>query len=71
MASYRRVTRKNLPAIAAEQGVSVTSQTGKFTFKKRGIVVIMYENGCLVRGDVDLSLAKSMQVKDVVSLFGL
>lgn len=60
---HRRITRKMLPELALSQGVDVVrSDSGKVVFKRSGITIVMYESGALVRGDVDLSVAKAMSV---------
>lgn len=66
-----RATRKNLPALARAAGVNVTEVGSRTEFRKAGSVVVMYESGTIVRGDIDLSVAKAMTVGDVVEMFEL
>lgn len=71
MMATARITRKMLPSLAAKNGVQVISESGRMIFQKSGVIVVMYENGLLVRGDVDLSLANPMTVKEVAHLLKL
>ena len=63
-----RITRKQLPSIAKENGWGVVEKQGKYTFSKKGVIIVMYENGNLVRGDVDLSLCVLLKLKEVVEM---
>jgi hypothetical protein len=60
--------RRQLPNLAIANGWTVLEFQGKYEFHKKDVIIVMYENGNLVRGDVDLSLSTSMSVKDVVSM---
>ena len=60
--------RKQLPNLANANGWTVLELNGKYEFHKKGLIVVMYENGNLVRGDVDLSVCVRMSVKDVVEM---
>jgi hypothetical protein len=60
--------RKQLPNLAIANGWTVLELNGKYEFHRNGIIIVMYENGNLVRGDVDLTLCTSMTVRDVTEI---
>jgi hypothetical protein len=71
MSHTKRIMRKNLPEIALASGVDVKVKGGKTVFSKKVVVVVMYESGALVRGDVDLTIAKAMTVTEAAKCLGL
>jgi len=67
-----RITRKTLPHVAEVDGCKVERHDGHtWITRDRNRQIIIWQDGCITRGHIDLTCAKEMSVGEAANVLQL